>query len=102
MAVRKARGLIFVGINTAEFLAVSIGNGDQPVMMFAAAIPVESGFVFFRGALGGALSHVAILFFGLVVGNYYKQMKNTQVPLEVLTGNLLDAMGRTDAGTLEA
>ena len=61
MTVRKARGFVLVGINAAKFLAVGIINGDQPVMMFAAAIPVKSGFVFFRGALGGALSHVAVL-----------------------------------------
>jgi hypothetical protein len=99
LPVRKARGFIFVGVNAAKFLAVGIINGDQPVMMFAAAVSIESGFIIFCGALGGALCHVAVLSPSWWM-DYYKQTKNTQVPREVLTRTLLKVVGGNVTGTL--
>lgn len=61
MPVRKASGFIFVGVHTSKLFAVGVKNGDQPVMMLAAAVFIEGGFFVSRTALRWSLGHGAIL-----------------------------------------
>lgn len=44
----EARGLVLVGVHTAELLAIRIVDTHQPMVMFAAAVLGESILIFIR------------------------------------------------------
>ena len=62
LGVGEARGFALVGVYATKFFAVSVRHGDQPMMMLAAAVFIEVGFVRFCGVLGGSFCHGAFLF----------------------------------------
>ena len=90
LAVGKAGGFVLVGIHTTELFAVGIINGDQPVMMLAAAVFIKGGLFVFRTALGWSLGHGAILLVFPMMPHYRKQRTVSQVPQETLAGYLPD------------
>jgi len=57
LAVGEARGFVLVGVYATKFFAVGVGHGDQPVMMLAAAVFIEGGFVCFCRVFGSAFCH---------------------------------------------
>jgi len=84
LAIGKASSFVLVGIHTAELFAVGVKNGDQPVMMFAAAVFIKGGLFVFQAALRWSLGHGAILLDFPMMPNYRKQRNVSQVPREVL------------------
>src|ERR1700676_56688 len=86
LAVGKARSFVFVGVYTTKFFAVCVGDGDQPVMMLAAAVFIEGGFVCFCRVFGGAFCHGSFPVLDGSDANYRKLKEQAQVPREVVTG----------------
>jgi hypothetical protein len=48
LALGEARCFVLVGVHASKFLAIGVINADQPMMMFAAAVPGEGIFIFVR------------------------------------------------------
>jgi len=84
LAIGEARGLIFIRVHPAKFFAVGVKDGDQPVMMLAAAVFIKGGLFVFRAALGWSLGHGAILLVFPMMPHYRKQRNVSQVPREIL------------------
>jgi hypothetical protein len=61
LAVGKARGFVFIGIHAAESFTIGIEHSDQPMMVLAAPVSIESGFIQFRAAFGVGFCHIPIL-----------------------------------------
>ena len=74
LAIGKACGFFFVGVHAAKLFAVGVKYGNQPVVVLAAAIPIEGALLGFGVGLGGALGHGAVLFLYSSAANYRKQM----------------------------
>ena len=48
LALGEARGFVFVGVHSPKLFTVGVINADQPMMMFAPAVPGEGILVFVR------------------------------------------------------
>ena len=85
LALCEARRFVFVGVNAAELFAVGVIHADQPMVMFAAAVPGEGVFVFGRCFF----CHFARSLSEGSARHYLKELVAAQVPMEILTRYLL-------------
>lgn len=96
LAFRKTRGLIAVGIDTAELLAIGVIDSDEPVVMLAPPVLAKSSFFLASVLFRHSFIHCQYPCTGKALRHYRRETKRAQVPSQMVTCALYITRGSED------